>query len=173
MTEKRLSLGHIKQALLILQTSYPFMKEPSEEQAKIWLSFFANVSPDDFLMAIREHVAGNKHIPTISEINDILNGSNSTWELGWRKVREAIRRFGSYNTAEAKRFLGKYWQVAEVIGWNTLCTCNSDEMVAHRANFRLAYENIKKRQDKQNNVSRQSANILLIQHAKLKTIENN
>lgn len=140
------SFKTVKQALLLMQTAYPHMKPPTEQGAKIWLGFFAETNAEEFLKAVKSHVATSKFIPTVADINEKLNDNSlEAWDEAWGKVLKAVRRFGTYNEKEARLALGETFQAVDCLGWKNICLAPSSNLGTLRAQFRDVFKSNKQR----------------------------
>lgn len=72
-------------------------------------------------------------------------GAVEDWGEGWNKAMAAIRKYGSYNEAEALDSLPPLTrETVRRLGYKSLCW--SENQIADRANFRQVYEILEKRQ---------------------------
>lgn len=119
------------------------MSPPTEAQAAAWLEFFASVNPEDFLKAIKSHIATNKFIPCVADLNELLNPPKN--DFGAQKIIQAIGKFGSYDEIGAKAYLGDLWPAVERYGWKNLCLLEVDQLPTITAQLKQVVEVINKR----------------------------
>lgn len=133
-----------------LRTFYP--KEtllPNTQAMELW---YRELQDIPFLVAeatLRKWVATNKWSPSIAEIREsavtVCKGDPLSWGESWELVRKAIRRFGYYRPQEALDSLDPLTRrCVESLGFRELCM--SENEVADRANFRMVFETMQKRE---------------------------
>lgn len=119
---------------------------PDEEALKLWYRMLKDLDGKTVAAAVYKHISSCKFPPTIADIREqcaaIESGGEKNWLEGWGMVVRAIGRHGTYGRKEAIKKLRDFdpltADVVEKMGWQNLC--ESENQVADRANFRIAYE---------------------------------
>lgn len=119
---------------------------PDEEALKLWYRMLKDLDGKTVAAAVYKHISSCKFPPTIADIREqcaaIESGGEKNWLEGWGMVVRAIGRHGTYGRKEAIKKLREFdpltADVVEKMGWQNLC--ESENQVADRANFRIAYE---------------------------------
>lgn len=138
---------------MALKTYYP--KEnllPNEQAMELWYRQLQDIPYQVAETALNKWVALNKWCPTIADIRqialEVTQGDIPDWSEGWEEVCKAIQRFGYYRPQEAKESLSPITrQVVERMGYTHLCM--SENTTADRANFRVIYEGMVERKQKE------------------------
>ena len=157
-----------------LKTYYP--KEnllPNSQAMELWFRQLEDIPYDLAEMALNKWVATNKWSPTIADIREqaasVVNGEKPLWSDGWEEVVRAIKNYGSYGQKEAMESMSEITRMA-VRRMGYIDLCRSENPVADRANFRMIFEQIAEREQKQNQLPVSLKN--LIEGAKRKGIEH-
>ena len=157
-----------------LKTYYP--KEnllPNSQAMELWFRQLEDIPYDLAEMALNKWVATNKWSPTIADIREqaasVVNGEKPLWSDGWEEVVRAIKNYGSYGQKEAMESMSEITRMA-VRRMGYIDLCRSENPVADRANFRMIFEQIAEREQKQNQLPVSMKN--LIEEAKRKGIEH-
>lgn len=157
-----------------LKTYYP--KEnllPNSQAMELWFRQLEDIPYDLAEMALNKWVATNKWSPTIADIREqaasVVNGEKPLWSDGWEEVVRAIKNYGSYGQKEAMESMSEITRMA-VRRMGYIDLCRSENPVADRANFRMIFEQIAEREQKQNQLPVSLKN--LIEEAKRKGIEH-
>lgn len=122
----------IKQELAKLKYTYPsafkdFTLQDVQAMSVLWLNDFKNDDPEIFKQAIDRLRAKSKYCPSIAEIkSEITKIEVPTLQLNaeeeFEKVRNAIRKFGSYRTTELMNSLEPYTrEITRRIGISRIC----------------------------------------------------
>ena len=135
---------------MAIKTYYP--KEnilPNQQAMELWYRELHDIPFPVAEAALRKWVNTNKWSPSIAEIRamtvNVVEGEQMTWGESWEKAVKAIRRFGSYNPREALESLDPLTRrCVESLGYRELCI--SENPMADRANFRMVFETLDKRQ---------------------------
>lgn len=156
-----------------LKTYYP--KEnllPNSQAMELWFRQLEDIPYNLAEMALNKWVATNKWSPTIADIREqaasVVNGEKPLWSDGWEEVVRAIKNYGSYGQKEAMESMSEITRMA-VRRMGYIDLCRSENPVADRANFRMIFEQITEREQKQNQLPVSLKN--LIEEAKRKEIE--
>lgn len=157
-----------------LKTYYP--KEnllPNSQAMELWFRQLEDIPYDLAEMALNKWVATNKWSPTIADIREqaasVVNGEKPLWSDGWEEVVRAIKNYGSYGQKEAMESMSEITRMA-VRRMGYIDLCRSENPVADRANFRMIFEQIAEREQKQNQLPVSLKN--LIEEAKRKGIKH-
>lgn len=133
-----------------LKTYYP--REtllPNPQAMELWYRELQDIPYAVAEAALRKWVSTQKWSPSIAEIREltssIQHGDLPDWGEGWHQVQNAIRRYGFYNAKAALDSLDPLTrQCVERLGFRELCM--SENITADRANFRMVYETLAKRE---------------------------
>lgn len=157
-----------------LKTYYP--KEnllPNSQAMELWFRQLEDIPYIVAEAALNKWVVTQKWSPSIAEIREmavtITAGEKPLWSDGWEEVVRAIKIYGSYGQKEAMESMSEITRMAvRRMGYVDLC--RSENPVADRANFRMIFEQIAEREQKQNQLPVSLKN--LIEEAKIKGIEH-
>ena len=138
---------------MAIRTYYP--KEnilPNKEAMELWFQELHDIPYDIATVALRKWVSTQKWSPSISEIREmatnVTSGDPMTWGESWEKVLKAIKKYGMYNARDALASLDPLTRkCVESIGFRELCI--SENPMQDRANFRMIFEIMAKRQQTQ------------------------
>lgn len=123
---------------------------PNKQAMELWFRQLQDIPYDAAEAILSKWVATNKWSPSIADIRDGMaeiqnGGAAEDWGEGWNKAMAAIRKYGSYNEAEALDSLPPLTrETVRRLGYKSLCW--SENQIADRANFRQVYEILEKRQ---------------------------
>lgn len=139
-----------------LKTYYP--KEnllPNAQAMELWYRQLEDIPYQLAEIALNKWVATNKWSPTIADIREqatcVKIGDKPLWSDGWEEVLRAIRKFGSYRETEALGTMSEITREAvNRIGFRNMCL--SEDITADRANFRMIFEQLAERKQKQNQI---------------------
>ena len=156
-----------------LKTYYP--KEqllPNSEAMELWFRQLQDIPYIVAEAALNKWVVTQKWSPSIAEIREmavtVTAGEKPLWSDGWEEVVRAIKNYGSYGQKEAMESMSEITRMA-VRRMGYIDLCRSENPVADRANFRMIFEQIAEREQKQNQLPVSLKN--LIEEAKRKGIE--
>lgn len=137
-----------------IKTYYPREEKliPNNQAMALWFHQLQDITYEVAEAALNRWVAVNKWSPSIADIRAeaarIQQGDIPEWSEGWERAVRAIRRYGSYNKAEAMASLDDLTrQTVERLGYMELCM--SENVTADRANFRMIYEQLAERKRKE------------------------
>ena len=157
-----------------LRTYYP--KEnllPNQQAMELWFRQLQDIPYMVAEAALNKWVATQKWSPSIAEIREmavtVTAGEKPLWSDGWEEVVRAIKNYGSYGQKEAMESMSETTRMA-VRRMGYIDLCRSENPVADRANFRMIFEQIAEREQKQNQLPVSLKN--LIEEAKRKGIEH-
>ena len=122
---------------------------PDQDAFNMWFALLGDLQYEVCSAAIQKYMLTNKFPPTVAEIRElatsVVNGDPLTFGESWERVRTAIRRFGYYRPQEAMDSLDPLTRrCVESLGFRELCM--SENEVADRANFRMVFETMQKRE---------------------------
>lgn len=130
----------IAKGLKAVYTSKDFL--PDEGSLKVWYHMIKDLTYEQVSTACYKYMATGKFPPTIAEIRAAalqITSPDKDWTDGWEQFMKAIRRFGYYQQEEAFSSMDEITRkVTRRLGWKELCM--SENLIADRANFRMAYE---------------------------------
>ena len=138
---------------MAIRTYYP--KEnilPNQQAMELWYRELQDIPYPVAEAALRQWVSTNKWSPSIAEIREtastVQSGSIPDWGDGWEQVIMAIRKYGSYRIPEAmESFDPVTRQCVERLGFRNICM--SENIAADRANFRMIFEQLAERKQKE------------------------
>lgn len=145
MTKKEFSI-----LAAAIKTYYP--KEPilpNEQALELWYQELCDISAKVAETALRKWVSTNKWSPSIADLRElaatIVHGETPDWGEAWEEVLNSVRRYGLYNERMALESLSPLTRkAAERTGFRNICL--SEQISTERANFRMIYENLVKRE---------------------------
>lgn len=117
---------------------------PDEDSLKVWYHMLKDLTYEQVSTASYKYMATGKFPPTIAEIREAAlqiahPDTDTSWSDGWEQLIRAIRHFGYYQQEEAFASMDDITRtVVRRLGWKELCM--SENLIADRANFRMAYE---------------------------------
>lgn len=135
---------------MALKTYYPREQLlPNQQAMELWFRELQDIPADIADVVLRKWVSTNKWSPSIAEIREmastVVNGEAQTWGEAWETVIRAIKKYGSYRPKEALESLDPVTRkCVESLGFRELCI--SENAMADRANFRMIYETMQKRE---------------------------
>lgn len=139
-----------KPIAMILKMVYQrdnFLNSP--EAMKIWYQVLGDLSADSLGAAARKYVETKPSPPSPADLRQIAieltTDTPSDWGHGWEQVRNAIRRYGTYDPKGALDSMDEVTRaVVTRMGWQEICS--SENMEVDRANFRMIYEQLAKKE---------------------------
>lgn len=132
-----------------ITTAFPWANLfPNADAVEIWYRKLGDIPYDVMAAVVNRWIETKTQPPTIADLRKeadiVVNGLPPTWADGWEQVQNAIGRYG-YMQRDAA--LGSMDEVtAETvrrIGWQQIC--ESENVDALRANFRMVYETMSRR----------------------------
>lgn len=136
-----------------LKTYYPREQLlPNNQAMELWYRQLQDIPYQIAEATLNQWVATNKWPPTIAEIREtaanIKHGEIPDWGDGWEQVLQAIRKFGSYRIPDAMESFDPITrQCVERLGFRNICM--SENISVDRANFRMIYEQLAQRKQKE------------------------
>lgn len=132
-----------------LTTAFPWANLfPNPEAVEIWYRKLGDISYDVMAAVVNRWLETKTQPPTIAalrqEADIVVNGMLPTWADGWEQVHKAIGRYGYMRGDEALASMDELTaETARRIGWQQIC--ESENIDALRANFRMVYESLSRR----------------------------
>lgn len=122
---------------------------PTPESVILWFEELKDLDATATKTALRKWVSINKWSPSIADIREavsgIINPKIKDWSEAYEDARMAVRRFGSYNPQAAFATLDELTRkTVKRIGYYEMCM--GENKAADRANFRMIYETLAKRE---------------------------
>lgn len=122
---------------------------PDEEAIKIWYALLRDIQYEVLNLAIQKYMMSEVFPPTIADLRslaaEVQQRQPSDWGDGWEQVLRAIRKYGMYEPNKALESMDEITRkCVERLGFKDLCL--SKNIMADRANFRMIYEELAKRQ---------------------------
>ena len=119
---------------------------------EVWYRQLQDIPYQIAELTLNKWVATNKWSPTIADMREqaaaIKNGDKPLWSDGWEEVLRAISKYGMYREAEALQSMTETTRKAvKRMGFKTICM--SDNVMADRANFRMIFEQLADRKEKE------------------------
>jgi hypothetical protein len=129
---------------------------PNNEAMTLWYEELKDIPYQIARPVTHKWVQTNKFPPTIAEIREMAAGMAGEptldWNDGWEQVTRAIRKYGYINESEALESMDEITRkCVKQMGWMNICT--SDNIVADRANFRMAFQSLAERKKKESQMS--------------------
>lgn len=142
---------------MALKTFYP--REPllpNNQAMELWFRELQDIPFQVAEAALRKWVQTNKWSPSIADIREMAASVSlpeiPDWGAAWEQACKAIRRFGSYRQKDALDSLDPLCRKAvERLGYMQLCRSERPDM--DRANFRMVYETLAKREQTEQQVA--------------------
>lgn len=136
-----------------LQTAFPWANLfPTPEAMDIWYGRLKDIPYSVMQAVVNKWLETQTEPPTIAslraEADLIVNGAPQSWGDAWEKVRKAIGRYGFLRGKDALATFDELTRrTVENIGWQQIC--ESENPDALRANFRMCYETMARRQSEE------------------------
>lgn len=137
---------------MAIKTYYPNTQIlPNNAAMELWYQQLQDIPYKVCTLAVNKWVAINKWSPTIADIREYAAGirrQESDWSEAWEELMKNIQIYGFYRVAEGKKALSDLTRkTVERIGYVHIC--NSENIIADRANFRDIYNSLLAREKKQ------------------------
>lgn len=129
---------------------------PDREAVNVWYKLLEDIDFTVANVAIQKYMLTQKFPPTIADIREMAatveNGDKPLWSDGWDKVLRAVKKYGSYRPVEAMESLDDITREAvKRLGYIELC--KSENIMADRAQFRMIFEQLADRRQKNSQLS--------------------
>jgi len=140
-----------------LRTYYP--REallPNQQAMELWFRQLQDIPYPVAEASLNKCVATNKWSPSIADLREmaasVQHGDIPDWSDSWEVVLRCIGKFGSYRESEALASMDEMTRTAvKRIGFRNICL--SENITADRANFRMIYEQLAQRKQKEQQIS--------------------
>lgn len=132
-----------------ITTAFPWANLfPSQEAVEIWYRKLGDIPYDVMTAVVNRWIETKTSPPTIAalraEADIVVNGLPPTWADGWEQVQKAIGRYGYMQQEAALASMDEVTaETVRRIGWQQIC--ESENVDALRANFRMVYETMSRR----------------------------
>lgn len=132
-----------------ITTAFPWANLfPNPDAVEIWYRKLGDIPYDVMAAVVNRWIETKTQPPTIAalrqEADIVVNGVPPTWADGWEQVQKAIGRFGYMQREAALASMDEVTQeTVKRIGWQQIC--ESENVDALRANFRMVYETLSRR----------------------------
>lgn len=120
-----------------------------EDTVMLWESMLSDIPYEIGAAAVKMHMSKSVYPPTIADIREATAHINAPHQMdameAWNLISQAIRKYGFYRQKEAIESLPE--DVAKMVdrfGWRELCYSTNIDTI--RAQFRMAWETMQKRQ---------------------------
>ena len=132
-----------------ITTAFPWANLfPNPEAVDIWYRKLGDIPYDVMAAVVNRWIETKTQPPTIAalrqEADIVVNGLPPTWADGWEQVIRAIGRYGYMQREAALASMDEVTaETVRRIGWQQIC--ESENVDALRANFRMVYETMSRR----------------------------
>lgn len=132
-----------------LQTAFPWANLfPTKEAIDIWYRKLRDIPYEVMSAVVNRWIDTRSSPPTIADLRAeadvVVNGLPPTWADGWEQVQKAIGRYGYMQREAALASMDEVTrETVQRIGWQQIC--ESENVDALRANFRMVYETMSRR----------------------------
>lgn len=122
---------------------------PDQDAFNMWFALIGDLPYEVCNVSVQKYMLTNKFPPTVADIRElasnVVNGDPLSWGEAWERALTAVRRYGSYNQAEALNSLDPVTRkCVDSIGYMTLCM--SENIMVERAHFQKIFEVMSKRE---------------------------
>ena len=132
-----------------ITTAFPWANLfPNAEAVDIWYRKLGDIPYEVMTAVVNRWIETKTQPPTIAalrqEADIVVNGLPPTWADGWEQVQKAIGRYGYMQREAALASMDEVTaETVRRIGWQQIC--ESENVDALRANFRMVYETMSRR----------------------------
>lgn len=132
-----------------ITTAFPWANLfPNAEAVDIWYRKLGDIPYEVMTAVVNRWIETKTQPPTIAalrqEADIVVNGLPPTWADGWEQVQKAIGRYGYMQREAAIASMDEVTaETVRRIGWQQIC--ESENVDALRANFRMVYETMSRR----------------------------
>ena len=121
---------------------------PDAEAMSLWYDALKDIDYSVMSTALKKWVMTNRFSPQIADLREMclgaVGGLADDWNVAWGSVKNAIQRYGYYQSDKALESLDDLTRTAvNEIGFRELCV--SENPMADSAHFQRIYENLAKR----------------------------
>lgn len=122
----------------------------TEQMARLWVDLFSDIEQGAFWEAMKAALKTNtgNFPPTPGQVHETLarmrTADETTEGEAWGLLMSAVARFGSYQPAEARRWLlnqgaDRVVDAVRCLGWREICSWQLSDEPANRAHFWRTY----------------------------------
>lgn len=161
---------------MAMRTYYPREKNllPNDQAMDLWYDQLKDIPKNVAMVALKKWVSTHEWSPAISDLREaaasVSRGDVPEWGEGWEKVLSAIRMYGRERPKSALASMDPITaKCVEQIGWWNLCV--STNTANDRANFRMIYETLAKREKEKQQMSlplQEAIERLRVEHSNVK-----
>lgn len=148
-----------------LRTFYPRERLlPNKESMELWFTQLNDLSYEVAVKVLNVWVTTEKWSPSIAEIREKAleltdDSVKANWADGWEQVLKAIKYYGRYREEEALASMDDITRgITKRLGFRNLC--DSENIIADRAQFRNIYEQVSERQKKEAQIPERIRNLI-------------
>lgn len=152
------------QFVMALKTYYPRENLlPNNQAMELWYRQLQDIPFQVAEAALNKWVATNKWSPSIAEIREmtatVQRGEIPDWGEGWEQVVKAIGKYGMYQIHEAMESFDPITrQCVKRLGFKNICL--SEDINQDRANFRMIYQQLAERKQKEQQIPVALSNLI-------------
>ncbi len=134
-----------------LRTAYSWARLMENEQAmEIWYRKLSDIPAEVLAVVVDRWLETKNQPPTIADLRaeaaKTATGETPLWSDGWEQVRKAIGTYGYMQREAALASMDELTaETVQRLGWQQIC--ESENVDAIRANFRMTYETLAKRKE--------------------------
>ena len=143
-----------------IRTAFSWAKLMENEQAmEIWYRKLSDIPVDVLAVVVDRWLETKNQPPTIADLRaeaaKTVNGETPIWTDGWEQVRKAIGTYGYMQREAALASMDDLTaETVQRLGWQQIC--ESENVDAIRANFRMTYESLARRKEEGSVLSEQT-----------------
>lgn len=143
-----------------IKTAFAWARLFENEQAiEIWYKKLNDIPTEVLMVVVDRWLETKNQPPTIADLRaeaaKTVNGETPVWTDGWQQVRNAISKYGYMQRDKALQSMDKLTaETVSLLGWQQIC--ESENVDTIRANFRMTYEVLAKRQEEDKVLSPQT-----------------
>ena len=132
-----------------LQTAFPWANLfPTSEAMTIWFKKLRDIPYEVMSAVVNRWIDTRSSPPSIADLRAeadiVVNGVPPSWADGWEQVQKAIGRYGYMQREAALATMDEVtMETVQRIGWQQIC--ESENVDALRANFRMIHETMSRR----------------------------
>lgn len=143
-----------------IRTAFSWAKLMENEQAmEIWYRKLSDIPVDVLALVVDRWLETKNQPPTIADLRaeaaKTVNGETPIWTDGWEQVRKAVGSCGYMQKEKALASMDELTAATvQLLGWQQIC--ESENVDAIRANFRMTYESLARRKEEGSVLSEQT-----------------
>lgn len=143
-----------------IRSAYSWAKLLENEQSmEIWFRKLNDIPVDVLAVVVDRWLETKNQPPTIADLRTeaslVVNGAPPIWTDGWEQVRKAIAAYGYMQKEKALSTMDNLTAATvQRLGWQQICESENPDAI--RANFRMTFEALAKRQAEDAVISQQT-----------------